>query len=516
MAMRVFWPGATAQQVADQVTDKLEKTLQEVPYADKIRSYSKPGEALIIFQVKDNSPPREMQQIWYTVRKKVGDMRATLPAGVIGPFFNDEFGDVYGSIYALSADGFTYQELKEQADRVRQRLLKVKDVNKVQVFGAQDEKVFIEISQKRLAQLGLDFNLVLAQIGQQNAVESAGTINSPTDYLQVRVGGQFNTLDELKVFPIRANGASFKLGDIAQIRRAYVDPPQVKVRHQGREVIALGISMAKGGDIIELGQALHAAGPDHPRRPAGGHRTAPVPGPVHRGLALGRRIRPGVDRGGGDRAGRELHQPGAALQAFPHRLASGSGGGHHHPAGAGHHLRGHVLLGRGLAQDLARLADHRAGPAGGRRHHCRRDDGAQAGGGLRQGARGHLRLRGHGDAHAHRHADHRGRLPADRHGQVDGGRVHLRDLRRHGGGVADLVAGVGVLRALPRHADPQAQGQRKRGRRAARAVRHAVLHTLSRAGELVRQAPLDHHRPDHRHAGARAHGHGQGAEPVLP
>ncbi|WP_245213429.1 efflux RND transporter permease subunit [Rhizobacter sp. AJA081-3] len=259
MAMRVFWPGATAQQVADQVTDKLEKTLQEVPYADKIRSYSKPGEALIIFQVKDNSPPREMQQIWYTVRKKVGDMRATLPAGVIGPFFNDEFGDVYGSIYALSADGFTYQELKEQADRVRQRLLKVKDVNKVQVFGAQDEKVFIEISQKRLAQLGLDFNLVLAQIGQQNAVESAGTINSPTDYLQVRVGGQFNTLDELKVFPIRANGASFKLGDIAQIRRAYVDPPQVKVRHQGREVIALGISMAKGGDIIELGQALHTA-----------------------------------------------------------------------------------------------------------------------------------------------------------------------------------------------------------------------------------------------------------------
>jgi multidrug efflux pump subunit AcrB len=241
------------------VTDKIERTLQGVPYADKIRSYSKPGEALILFQVKDSSPPEAMQQVWYTVRKKVGDMRATLPAGVIGPFFNDEFGDVYGSIYALSADGFTYQELKEQADRVRQRLLKVKDVNKVQVFGAQDEKVFIEISQKRLAQLGLDFNLVLAQIGQQNAVESAGTINSPTDYLQVRVGGQFNTLDELKVFPIRANGASFKLGDIAQIRRAYVDPPQVKVRHQGREVIALGISMAKGGDIIELGQALHTA-----------------------------------------------------------------------------------------------------------------------------------------------------------------------------------------------------------------------------------------------------------------
>ena len=256
MAMRVFWPGATAQQVADQVTDKLEKTLQEVPYSDKIRSYSKPGEALIIFQVKDNSPPKEMAQIWYTVRKKIGDMRGSLPAGVVGPFFNDEFGDVYGSIYALSADGFSYQELKDQADRVRQMLLKVKDVNKVQVFGAQDEKVFIEISQKRLAQLGLDFNQVLGQIGQQNAVESAGTINAPTDVLQVRIGGQFRSIDELRLFPIRAGGASFKLGDIADIKRAYVDPPQVKVRHDGKEVIALGISMAKGGDIIELGQEL--------------------------------------------------------------------------------------------------------------------------------------------------------------------------------------------------------------------------------------------------------------------
>ena len=259
MAMRVFWPGATAQQVAEQVTDKLEKTLQEVPYADKIRSYSKPGEALIIFQVKDSSPPKEMAQIWYTVRKKVGDMRATLPGGVVGPFFNDEFGDVYGSIYALSSDGFTYKELKDQADRVRQRLLKVKDVNKVALFGAQDEKLFVEISQKRLAQLGLDFNTVLAQLGQQNAIESAGTINAPTDFIQVRVAGQFNTVDELKAFPIRAGGNSLRLGDIAEIRRAYVDPPQVKVRDQGREVIALGISMAKGGDIIQLGKSLQIA-----------------------------------------------------------------------------------------------------------------------------------------------------------------------------------------------------------------------------------------------------------------
>jgi multidrug efflux pump subunit AcrB len=259
MVVRAYWPGATAQQVAEQVTDKLEKTLQEVPNADKIRSYSKPGETLIIFQVKDSSEAKDMAQIWYTVRKKIGDMRSTLPGGVLGPFFNDEFGDVYGSIYALSADGFNAVELKDQADLVRQRLLKVKDVNKVEVFGAQDEKIFIDISQKRLAQLGLDFNAVLGQLGQQNAVESAGTFDAPTDMVQVRVAGQFNSVEELQNFSIRAGGATIKLGDIATVRRGTIDPPQVRVRHQGKEVIALGISMAKGGDIIGLGKSLDVA-----------------------------------------------------------------------------------------------------------------------------------------------------------------------------------------------------------------------------------------------------------------
>jgi multidrug efflux pump subunit AcrB len=259
MAIRVFWPGATAQQVAEQVTDKLEKGLQEVPYADRIRSYSKPGEALILFQVRDSSPPKEMPQIWYTVRKKLGDLRGTLPPGVVGPYFNDEFGDVYGSIYALSADGYSYAELKEHADQVRQRLLKVKDVNKVAIFGAQDEKVFVEIAPGRLAPLGLDLNQVLSQLGQQNAIESGGTITAPSDSIQVRVAGQFTSLDDLRRFPIRAGGSTFKLGDIAEIRRATIDPPQVKVRNGGKEVIALGISMARGGDIIELGKALEKA-----------------------------------------------------------------------------------------------------------------------------------------------------------------------------------------------------------------------------------------------------------------
>ena len=267
MVIRTNWPGATAQQVAEQVTDKLEKSLQEVPYADKIRSYSKPGESQIIFQVKDTIKGADVANTWYTVRKKIGDIRGTLPGNIQGPFFNDDFGDVYGVIYALQADGFDYAELKTFADSVRQQLLRVPDVAKVELFGVQDEKVFIEVSQKRLAQLGLDFTQVLAQLGQQNAVESAGAVQTSQDVLQARVSGQFNSLEQLRAMPIRgvgygagttAAGSQLRLGDIATVTRGYSDPPGVKVHHQGKEVIALGVSMAKGGDIIRLGKSLNA------------------------------------------------------------------------------------------------------------------------------------------------------------------------------------------------------------------------------------------------------------------
>ncbi len=265
MVVQAFWPGASALQMAEQVTDKVEKTLQEVPYADKIRSFTKPGESLTIFQLKDSSPPNAVSTSWYQARKRIGDMRSTLPGGVVGPVFNDDFGDVYGSIFALSADGFSREELRVQAERVRQQLLKLPDVAKVEIFGAQAEKVFIEISQRRLAQMGLDFNQVIAQIGAQNAVEGAGVLNAGQENLQVRVGGQFNSVDELKRFPIRATNtatgaaSTLRLGDLADIRRDYADPPTTKVRYQGQEVIALGVSMAKGGDIIALGKALQVA-----------------------------------------------------------------------------------------------------------------------------------------------------------------------------------------------------------------------------------------------------------------
>jgi multidrug efflux pump len=257
MVVRAYWPGATAQQMAEQVTNKLERSLQEAPYADKIRSYSKPGESQIIFEIKDSSKSSEVANVWYTVRKKIGDMRSTLPSGVIGPFFNDDFGDVYGVIYALRGQGFSPAEVKVFADAARQRILRVPDVAKVELFGVQDEKLFIDISQKRLAQMGLDMSAVLAQLNQQNAIESAGILQALEDTVQIRVAGQFNSLEALRAMPIRgASGNQLRLGDLASLSRGYVDPPQVKVRHDGGEVIGLGVSMAKGGDIIDLGKAL--------------------------------------------------------------------------------------------------------------------------------------------------------------------------------------------------------------------------------------------------------------------
>ena len=265
MVVQASWPGATAQQMAEQVTDKIERTLQDVPYADKIRSYTKPGESFTLFQIRDSAPPKEVVGTWYQVRKKVGDIRGTLPAGVQGPYFNDEFGDVYGSIYALSADGFSDEELRRHADEVRSELLRVPDVAKVELFGVQPEKVWVEISQKRLAQLGIDLNAVIAQISAQNAVEGSGVLTAAGQAVQVRIGGQFDSLDALREFPIRAVNpatgvaSALRLGDIAEIRRGYADPAVVKVRHQGRPVIALGISMVKGGDIIALGERLRSA-----------------------------------------------------------------------------------------------------------------------------------------------------------------------------------------------------------------------------------------------------------------
>jgi multidrug efflux pump len=174
MLIRTQWPGATARQVEQQLTDKIEKKLQETPNIDRVQSYSRPGESTVIFFAKDNTPPAQVPDVYYQVRKKIGDIRHTLPAGVQGPFFNDEYGDVFGNIYALTAEGFDYPQFKDAAERIRDELLRVPGVGKVEIFGIQDEKIFIELSNAKLATLGLDQSIIVQALNQQNTVAGAG------------------------------------------------------------------------------------------------------------------------------------------------------------------------------------------------------------------------------------------------------------------------------------------------------------------------------------------------------
>ena len=466
MVVRAFWPGATAQQMAEQVADKIEHTLQEVPNADKIRSYSKPGESTILFQVKDSTKATDVANIWYTVRKKVGDIRGTLPSGVQGPFFNDEFGDVFGVIYALEADGFSNAEVKSFADDVRQKLLRVTDVNKVELFGAQDEKLYIEISQKRLSQLGLDLNQVLAQLGQQNAVESAGAMQTPLDVVQVRVGGQFEAVEQLSAMPIRgSSGNQLRLGDIAEVKRGYVDPPTVKVRHQGKQVIALGVSMAKGGDIIALGKALATATEKiEATLPAGIHlvKVQDQPTAVTKSVnefvgvlieAIAIVLAVSFISLGLHKRSNSTHwynryyvdlRPGLVVGiTIPLVLALTFLGMWYWGIGLHKISLGSLIIALGLLVDDAIIAVE--------------NDGAQDGGGLRQGACRDLCLRNHRNAHAHGYAYYGGRFFAHRHCQVFHRRIHLCHFWRDGAGVGSQLAGVGVLCSLPGHLAAQGQ-----------------------------------------------------------
>jgi multidrug efflux pump len=258
MVVRTLWPGATAVEVEEQLTDKIERKLQEIPQVDYIRSFSKPGESLVFFVAKDSTPAKIIPDVWYQVRKKVGDIRHTLPAGIQGPFFNDEFGDVYVSIFVLVGDGFDYAALKDQANKLRGELLRVPDVAKVDFFGEQDEKIFVEISNAQLANLGIDAQTVFNALAAQNVVTPAGAFETATDKIYVRPTGRFETVEQVANLTVRANNRPVRLGDFARVYRGYVDPPAPKMRYDGKEVLGLGVSMAPGGDVIDLGKRLEA------------------------------------------------------------------------------------------------------------------------------------------------------------------------------------------------------------------------------------------------------------------
>ncbi len=256
MVINTPWPGATAREVEQQVTEKLEKKLQEVPWVDVVRSRSTAGQSLIFIQLRDTTPPREVPGTWYQVRKNVGDIRHTLPAGAGGPFFNDEFGDVFGSIYALTGDGFDLAELRRRADRIALALKSLPEVKKVELLGVQDEKIYIEVSHAKLATLGLNPQALFSALQTQNAMTPAGFYDTDSDRVTLRVSGEFDSPEAIRKLGIQAGGRLFRLGDIATVRRGYVDPPAPRFRYKGREAIGIAVAMTKGGDIIHLGERL--------------------------------------------------------------------------------------------------------------------------------------------------------------------------------------------------------------------------------------------------------------------
>ena len=258
MVVRTLWPGATAREIEVQVTERVEKKLQEVPWLDVVRSNSKAGESLVFVVLKDYTPKKEVPEAWYQVRKKIGDIKQSFPAGVQGPFINDEFGDTFINIFALTGDGFDLTRLRLEADRLARELRQVPDVKKVELIGVQEEKIFVEISHAKLAMLGIDPLLIYDALQKQNAKVPSGFFETPTDRMRLRVSGDFTSEESVREIGVQAGGQFFRLGDIATVKRGYVDPPTPSMRVKGEPAVGVAIVMDKGADVITLGKRLRS------------------------------------------------------------------------------------------------------------------------------------------------------------------------------------------------------------------------------------------------------------------
>ncbi|TEB12191.1 efflux RND transporter permease subunit [Pelotomaculum propionicicum] len=258
MVIATAWPGATEPEVEEQVTYKIERKLQETPGFDKVESYSMPGQSVIFLSLKYEVKEGQLRPTWQEVRNMVNDVAATFPKGVLPPVFNDRFDDVYGNIYALTAEGFTHEEVRQYAEEIRQKLLGVKNVAKVELVGVQPEKIFVEIESSKLAQLGVDQSSIIQTLQSQNAVAAAGMLETSSDNVYLRVSGIFENIDNIRNLAIRANNSVFRLGDIATVRRGYAEPAQEKMFYNGRQAVGLAISMEKGGNILTMGDDLAA------------------------------------------------------------------------------------------------------------------------------------------------------------------------------------------------------------------------------------------------------------------
>ena len=256
MVVRAIWPGATAEDTAREVTDRLEKALQSLQWIDYISSYTKPGEATLMVQLKDQTPPSAVPDQWYQVHKKISDIRHTLPLGTQGPFFNDEFGDVYAVIYAFTSDGFSYRELRDTVESVRSELLRVRSVGKVDLIGVQNEVVYVDFSTRELAGRGINPDQLAEALRAQNAVNASGVLEASHDRVAVRVSGQLNSVANIEQVSVSVNGRLVPLRDLATVSRSYEDPPTPLFRYNGQPAIGLGVGMVKGGNILEFGKAI--------------------------------------------------------------------------------------------------------------------------------------------------------------------------------------------------------------------------------------------------------------------
>ena len=259
MVVEARWPGASADAVAQQVTDRLERKLQEIAEVDYLNSFSKPGYAQITVALRDDLPAKKVPDVWYQVRKKLGDIKGTLPEGVQGPSFNDDFGDTFGNLYAFTSDGFSYADMRKFVDKARDEFLRVPDVSKVQYIGVQDEKIFVETSSAKLASIGLDPQIVEDTLKATNAVVPAGTVQAGAQRVALKITGEFDTVESIKDIGIDANGRTVRLGDIARVYRGYTDPVDTKMHFDGKDAIGLAIAMREGGDVIRMGRDLDEA-----------------------------------------------------------------------------------------------------------------------------------------------------------------------------------------------------------------------------------------------------------------
>ena len=420
MIVSAAWPGASIEDTLLQVTERIERKLQETRHLDRVRSYTTAGVTVMFVELKQSTPPDLVRGIWQQVRNNVGDIRGTLPQGTIGPGFNDDFGDTFGIIYGFTADGFSHRELRNYVEDTRSRLLAVPDVSKIELLGAQDEGIFLEFSTARLAGLGLSYSALLAQLQAQNLVRPAGVLQTGDERIFLRVSGAFDSEEDIKAVNLVVGERLVPLRDIAQVRRGYSDPPLPLFHVNGKPAIGLAIAMRDGGDILALGANLKKEMADV---------RANLPVGIEPFLVSDQAVT--VDLAINDFM-TSLWQAiliilAASFLSLGVRPGSVVRPGD--PAHARGRVRGHADRRDRPPAHLARRADHRAhAPRRRCDDHGRRDDPA-ARGRRHEGAGGDVRLQEPRRADADRHPHHHRRLRPDRVRPQLGGRVHLRGSR---------------------------------------------------------------------------------------